>query len=273
MIKNSITYENLVKDFAERNIPITSPGFYDHPKFLLVEEKNASYLDNYAKFVHDRPRDASYDNFVQQTVPLVAEVYHKKLIEHGDPKANLSMPSLMSKALEELGIWNYVVKGSVTLDFPSASNLDTRYFWSVDNRSFTTAHTWLVAPPFYVVDITLKLQTLSEEESEHLTPIICSEANDIIQPEVEDVISPDACEKLKSHSLPRSEYFAVISPQTEKFINIIPSREVFSEETKIKFIPVAVSIPDLPFKQMTSIKFDGQTAYEIYENEIKGLIE
>jgi hypothetical protein len=273
MIKNSITYAEIKEDFENRNIPIDSPGFYDHPNFLLIEEKNASYLSNYAKFVNDRPREASYDEFVKKTVPLVAATYHEKLIAQDKMVTSVDISNLISKALDRIGIWNYVVKGSITVDFPSASDIAKRHFWSIDYDGFKTDIGWVVAPPFYVVDVTLKLQDFSKAETEHLVSINCAEANSIIEPDIEDIMTPDACSLLASHNLPQSKYFDVISPQTGHFIKVFPAREVLSGDTQIKYIPLSVSASDLPFEQMTSIKFDGQTGYEIFENEISNLIE
>lgn len=269
MIKNTITYEDLVTDFQNRNIPFDTPGFYDHPNFMLVEEKNASYLSNYAKFVHDRPREQAYDDYVKQAVPLLASIYHEKFMQHGGLKPDTDMAALISKTLEKMNIWNYVVKGSMTLNFPEESKLDTHHFWSLDHDGFTTAHVWLVAPPFYIVDVALPLHSFSEAETNYIPPLICAEGNDIIDPEIEDVISEGYCSHLQNINVPRSDYFAVISPQTEKFLRVFPSREVTSDKLKIKYIPVSVSAPDVPFEKMTAIRFDGQTAFDIYENEIK----
>lgn len=273
MIKKSITYTDLIEDFANRNIPIDTPGFYDHPNFMQVEEKNASYLSNYAKYVDYRPREQSYDDYVKYAVPLVAKIFHKKLIEHGGLKPDTSVVALISKTLEKMNIWNYIVKGSMTLNFPTESEIDTRYFWSLDHDGFKTAHVWLVVPPFYVVDVALSLHSFSEAETNYLEPFVCAEANKVIEAEIEDVISEGYCSHMRNINVPRSDYFTAISPQTEKFMNVFPAREVHSENTKIKYIPVSVSAPDVPFEQMTSIKFQGQTAFEIYENEIKGLVE
>ncbi|GJM04322.1 MAG: hypothetical protein DHS20C09_03130 [marine bacterium B5-7] len=272
MIKNSIKYEDLINDFEGRNIPFDTPGFYDHPNFMQVEEKNASYLSNYAKFVDDRPREQSYDDYVKHTVPSVAKIFSKKFIEHGDLKPDTSVVALVSKALEKMNIWNYVVRGSITLNFPAESGINTRYFFSLDHDGFKTAHVWLVVPPFYIVDITLSLHPFSEAETSYIAPLICAEENNIIEPEIEDVISEGYCAHLKNINVPRSDYFSVISPQTEKFLSVFPSREVISDELKIKYIPISVSAPDVPFEQMTAIRFAGQTASDIYENEIKGLL-
>ena len=269
MIKNSIKYEDLVTDFEKRKIPFDTPGFYDHPNFMQVEEKNASYLSNYAKFVHDRPREQSYNDFVKKMVPIVANTYHEKFMQHGGLKPDTDIAAMISKALEKMNIWNYVLKGSITLDFPAESGIDTRHFWSLDHDGFTTAHVWLVAPPFYVVDITLSLHSFSEAESNYIAAPVCAEANNIINPDIEDVISEGYCSHLQNINVPRSEYYAVISPQTEKFMNVFPSRQVTSDKLKIKYIPVSVSAPDVPFEQMTAIRFDGQTAFDIYENDIK----
>lgn len=273
MIKNSIKYEDLIKDFEKRDIPFDTPGFYDHPNFMQVEEKNASYLSNYAKFVDYRPREQSYDDYVKHAVPLVAKFFQSKFIEHGGLKPDTSVAALISKTLEKMNIWNYVVKGSMTLNFPAESKIDTRYYWSLDHDGFKTAHVWLVAPPFYVIDVALSLHTFSEVEADYLPPLICDRANNIVEAEIEDVISEGYCSHLQNINVPRSDYFAVISPQTEKFMNVFPAREVLSENTKIKYIPVSASAPDVPFEQMTSIRFQGHTAFELYENEIKGLVD
>lgn len=271
MIKNSVKYEDLIKDFESRNIPFDTPGFYDHPNFIQVEEKNASFLCNYAKFVHERPRQEEYDKFVQHSVPIVANTYQQKLIG-ANAKPDTSIPALISKALEKIGIWNYVVKGSLLIDFPHDSGIDTKHFWSIVESGFTTAHAWVVAPPFYVIDIILNLHNFTEDESDFIPDVIYSEASKIIKPEVEDIISPEACQKVKNHNLPRSEYFAVLSPQTEKFINIFPSRQVIADKIKINYIPVCEFAADLPFEQMRTPNFNGRTGHDIFENEIKQLI-
>ncbi len=273
MIKNSVTYEDIKQDFEKRNIPFETPGFYDHPNFLLIEEKNASYLSNYAKFVHERPRDESYNEFVKKTVPLIVNFYNDKHIGKDSNNSRTEFTNIISKALEKSGVWNYVVKGSVTIDFPDASGIPKHNFWSIDYDGYSAAHTWIVAPPFYVVDVSLNTQALSTEEAEHLMSTNCDEASKIIEPELEDILTPDACTLLASHKLKRSEYFGVISPQTEKFLAVFPSREVSFKDTKVKYFPLSVSAADMPFEQMTAMQFDEQTAYEIYENEVKKLVE
>ena len=273
MIKNSITYPDLLEDFTNRSIPVDVPGFYDHPNFIQVEEKNASYLSNYAKFVDYRPREQTYDEYVKDVVPMIAKIFHKKIIEHGSLKVDTSLVGLISKTLEKMNIWNYVVKGSMTLDFPVESQIDKRHFWSLDHDGFKTAHVWLVVPPFYVVDVAFLLHPFSETELKYVAPFVCADANQIIKAEIEDVISEGYCSHLQKINVPRLDYFAVISPQTEKFINVFPARGVLSSTTKIKYIPVSVSAPDVSFEQMTTIRFQGQTAFELYENVIKGLVE
>jgi hypothetical protein len=240
---------------------------------MKIEEKNASYLSNYAKFVHERPRDETYDGFVKKTAPLIINFYHDKYIGKDSSNSRTEFTNVISKALEKAGVWNYVVKGSVTIDFPDASDIPKHNFWSIDYDGYSAAHTWIVAPPFYVVDVSLKTHAFSAKEAEHLMPINCNEANNIIEAELEDILTPDACTLLASHKLKRSEYFGVISPQTEKFLAVFPSREVSFNDTKIKYFPLSVSAADLPFEQMSTIQFDGQTAFDLYENKIKKLIE
>lgn len=61
-------FSEIERDFLDRQIPIELPGFYDHPNFMAVERGNPNYLNNYARFVHDRRRTHAYDEHVRQTV-------------------------------------------------------------------------------------------------------------------------------------------------------------------------------------------------------------
>ena len=111
-------FAEIERDFLVRQIPLNSPGFYDHPSFMEVERGNPSYLNNYARFVHDRQRTPAYDEHVRQTVPIVARVFHEHLKANGRLGACVDISGVLSRALEMEGVWNFVVKGSLTIEFP-----------------------------------------------------------------------------------------------------------------------------------------------------------
>jgi hypothetical protein len=55
------------------------------------------------------------------------------------------MSIALSKIIEAEGYWNYIVKGSLSIDFPPEAKLKDRYFWSYDlGFKYAAAHAWLL---------------------------------------------------------------------------------------------------------------------------------
>ena len=263
------TFEKIKEDFLQRNIPIDVPGFYDHKNFLAVEQNNPEYLNNYARFVHDRPRTDDYNQLVKSKVPIIADAFHEKLKENGRLGACVDISGVISRALESEGIFNFVVKGSLTIDFPKKSTITRKYFWSVDRGDFTAAHAWVVAPPFYIVDVSVQLQPYTDGEAKYLPNLICSEGPIGPSGLLEDIVAPELLAYAIRMGVPTAKILDQVSPGTSKFIKVFPARSEKHESTALKYVPVAVTAPDLPFLEMVAIKFKGKTGYEIYEEEIK----
>ena len=262
------SFKKIREDFLQRNIPIERPGFYDHPKFMAVEKIYPEYLNNYARFVHYRQRSKDYDQLVKKKALIIAKIFHEKLKLNGRLGACIDISGLISRALEEEGIFNFVVKGSLTIDFPKKSKITRKYFWSVASGEFTAAHAWVVAPPLYVIDASVQLQPYSDDEAKHLPNLICSEAPKGPKGTLEDVVAPEVRAYALRMGIPATRVLDRVSPGTSAFMNIFPARVEVYENTTLKFVPVAVTAPDLPFKEMEAMNFNGKTGYEVYKEEI-----
>lgn len=257
------------RDFKARRIPLETPGFYDHPSFMEVEKLDPRYLNNYARFVHDRPRDPAYDEYVRQTVPIVARVFHEHLKANSRLGACVDISGVISRALEMEGIWNFVVKGSLTIEFPRKTKITPKFFWSVDSGHFTAAHAWVAAPPYYIVDVAIRLQPYSDGEEEYLPEVICSSADTLTAGTLEDVVSPEVRAYLTSMRIPKSQQLRAASPDTHNFMKAFPARLFRFGETAMKFVPVATTAPDTRFQDMHAMLFDGKTGYELYVSDVK----
>jgi len=272
MTKYIESFQEIQADFLRRGIPTDKPGFYDHPRFLDVEKYYPEYLNNYARFVYERPRDLTYDELVKKKVPVIAKHFHDKLKAHGRLGACVDISGLISRALEFEGIWNYVVKGSLTIEFPKKSRIVTKYFWSVDTGEFTAAHAWVVAPPLHIIDISIQLQPYSDGEEKYLPKIICSEAGLITKVNLEDIVSPEVRQYFTSIGVPKGRLLLAASPGTSQFIEVFPARLLEFHDTRMKFVPVAVTAPDAAFENMRAMLFGGKTGYEIYCQEIRNAL-
>jgi hypothetical protein len=258
----------LEKEFSARGIPFDRPGFYDHPAFLAAERDDPTFVKYYARYVHDRARTPDYDQNVRQVVPIVADVYHQALLQDGRLGACVDMSIILSRALEREGIWNYIVKGSLTTIYPAGGNIESHHYWSIDNGTFAAAHAWVAVPPLFVVDLTLRRQPLQPAEEEHLPPLVCDEASRIVQATLDDVVAPETQSRWTTQGMSPAEQLRARHPNEAEFMGVFPARELQFRDTILRYVPVAAGAPDLPFEDTTCILFSGRRGYEVYAKEV-----
>ena len=181
----------------------------------------------------------------------------------------MDIATVLSRILEREGIWNCVVKGSLTLKFPPAAKITPRYFWSIDEGNFTAAHAWVCAPPFYVVDVSVQLQPYAGREARYLPVLVCDEAKSLAEASVEDVVSPDARRFLNLNQLPKERRIHRASPEMAEFISRFPTRQLYHKGTSLMYVPVATGAPDVPFEEIGSIHLDGGAPYEFYKRTVQ----
>ncbi len=182
----------LEKRFTELGIDFTKIAFYDSLEFLQHEQVNPRFLEAYAEYVKEKKYSSEYFKRAAKEIPYIAKILNEELRKDGRLGACIDVSLVLGRILEREGFWNYLTKGSLTIDFPSESKIQTKYFWSVDNGDFESGHTWIVAPPFNVIDIALKRQVYKENEQDYLTNTILNTENNFTKVEEIDIISPVA---------------------------------------------------------------------------------
>ena len=83
---------------------------------------------------------------------------HAELVGYERLCACVDISEILFQLLEQEKIWSCCIKGSLTITFPRKAGIDTTYFWSVDHGNFVAGHAWLSAPPYKVVDISVRQQ-------------------------------------------------------------------------------------------------------------------
>lgn len=148
--------------FGNRRISPDQVGFYNDPTFLAAERVDPAFLEFYGAWVRARSRDAAYDGHVRRIVPKIAEIIADEIIRDGQLGVCIDASMMLTKMFEIEGVWCYAAKGSLTVSAPDLG--EPTHFWMIDDEP-AAGHVWVVAPPFEIVDVTLKGQLWQRGEA------------------------------------------------------------------------------------------------------------
>lgn len=234
-------------------IDTTRFGFYDQRPFLDAESRDANFLEQYALWVQTRPRSAEYEARVRSIVPHLAE-FLADLFENADMRRScVHVSSMMPRILDRLGVWSFGLKGSMIAEV--ARNDLWRGQPMCDIPDFDGAelgHAWVVAPPFLVVDGTIRLQNpVGDPMNAFVPPIVAVEDAPLIKPTVDDVVSAELQERYRQpDGRLDTQLHHRLAPQLKAFGNAFPSREVRFGDLTLRYVPVAVRVSDVGLEEI-----------------------
>ncbi len=268
-------FDKLRDDFHSHSIPTTDPGFCDHEAFLRIEQSQSpEYLNNYAAFVARQHYDDDYLIRAAQTIESLAGLLHAELVNHSRLGACVDIAGILGRMLEREGIWNCLIKGSLTVDFPKGTGLDTEYFWSVDEGDFVAGHSWVYAPPFTVVDISVKQQRFADAKREYVPDMIISRDTTLVDVDANDYLSPLVRHTMNAQGIPEARHLQMGVQFVPAIVSCFPAiQEVGPGGSQLKYAPAAIHAPDGTFEIMTNMTFDGLTPFELYTTKIRPAIE
>src|SRR6185312_6260471 len=197
--------------FADLGVATERPGFYDDPELVKLELEGEDMLSFYARFVSLRDYSRDCLDKARAKITAGANKLYELLRSDGRLGACIDVSMSFSRMLDEVGIWNYAVKGSLGLAFPVDSQEGPFHFWPIDEpdgsgREF--GHKWIVAPPFQVIDLTLKLQDYPRPLARLLPDHVMFEQAKVIKPGYEDILCPTAFrEAIREGSTPERAVF------------------------------------------------------------------
>jgi hypothetical protein len=246
-------FEELDEALAGAGIDVSAFGFYDQEEFLELEKAAPRALELYARWVLGRPRDAEYDAHVRATVPRLARLVERRLGTEGCVGACLNVATMMARMLDRLKVWSFAVQGSLTVELPSRPAVGRRYFPEcdlLDHEDNIVGHGWLVAPPFIVVDSTLKHQRwvdLHPAIAACLPDVVAAEKGNVVRPRWFDVVSDALIEK---YNVPRAALTPQLPYQFKHDLahieKLLPGRDIRQGELSLRYIPGAVKISEVP---------------------------
>ena len=225
--------------FIRIGVTELKPGFYDDPAFMAAERINPSLLNEYAEYCLEISKDAAYLSRARGVVQRVVAFLYPLTV--ADNSAGQCMPTslLVSRFLEAEGIWNFVVKGGVIVWFPG---LAPKVMEPQDAKGGTYGHSWVVAPPFEIVDLTISRQHYAPDQQREIDGYLLSEL-----------------------AAPEDPY---PFPQGEPEITIRSRFRPIKTElgyVSISYVPYGIGGPEESFETMRKPILRGLSPFELYK--------
>ncbi|WP_339547220.1 hypothetical protein [Pseudomonas sp. RA_35y_Pfl2_P32] len=272
-LSNNALEQQLEKLFHKDEIDFGKPGFYDEPNFLKNEERDPRYLENYARYVEARAYDTNYLTEAKRKIEIAVQVLFSAVKKDGRLGACVDVSGMLGRMLDRLGIWNYVATTTLTIDFPASADRPPQHFWTFDVRSFTAAHAIVVAPPFYVVDVTAALQAYERPVLNFLPNFIVSETFTSASWKPEDLMNHQMLRSIPLQFGNFNNFLKRTNPQMLSVMNALPARQVSHGETTLRYVIVAVGGTIEPLEGVVGYKPCGRTALTIFDQDILPLVE
>lgn len=119
-LSNPRTALELEEWFRKRGIDPSQPGIHDLPEFLSVEAQVPTALNMVARLVESRIYSAEELQQAERKILVAAEAIAQHVDQDGRLGQCVVASSVLSRCLDELGVWNYTAKSSLTIRFPPA---------------------------------------------------------------------------------------------------------------------------------------------------------
>lgn len=226
-LTNLKTQVALEKEFSKLGIDYSKPGFHDSKPFLLAEAKEDSFIDRYAAYVEAREYSEEELMEAQRKIEIASAVVSEAVEQGGQNGLCVVASGVLSRILDELGVWNYCAKSTLSITFPPAASVDRQFFYAIDYGQFTAPHAFVVAPPFVVVDTTLRAQDYAEKSMNQALPAMVAQRKFVpYQWKDEDIAAPRVMSYLNAQRTSVRRHLELQNPQMIKIMRSIPGRRV-----------------------------------------------
>jgi hypothetical protein len=269
-------FERLDAELKGHGIDTTQFGFYDQQTFLAREAEDNTFLEKYAQWVGLRPRDEAYDQHVRRVVPRLAEIVARALRKDGMQGGCVAASGMLTRMLDRLGVWNFGVAGSLILEVEKAKLW--RGLQSVDDEDFPDAalgHSWVIAPPYRVVDAAIALQRWTGDPMGDYVPLhlVIETGTKVVRPAVGDVVSARvrARYEMRDGRCDRELHYR-LQPRLRAVGRDFPALETFSGDLRLRYVPVAVRQTDVPLELINTASGIGRPAIEIWRDDVAPML-
>lgn len=238
------------------------PGFYDDPVFVKAEESDRQLLDAYAKHVLGLKHSTEYLTKARNAVKSVSEFLMVELRKDGRLGACRDLSGVVSRFLEREGVWNFLVKGNVFITFDNQTKLKP---YRMETVGADPGHSWLIAPPFKVVDLTIEHQKYRHGEAKYLpAPILSEDASSAVPTAAE--VEPEFAEHFAANyrRAPSLEDLREIAPVMVDRVGWLGAQIVRLPKATLKYVAHSVTAPDAPLEEVTNLVLSKRYPKELW---------
>lgn len=226
-LTNTQILEQVQHTLSRQRISFESPGFHDSPAFLAAERADSTFIYNLARFVEARRYSVEELNTAAAKIEIAAEAVRAAVQADGRPGLCVTASGILSRMLDALGIWNYCAKSTLTIRFPPDVSRSPRFFYAIDEGNFESPHSIVVAPPYTVIDLTVKHQAYDKAAmSTYLPQIVMSRSFNAYSWHPEDIVAPNVRPLRMKNRNELERFLSINSPQMHRTMNALPAREV-----------------------------------------------
>lgn len=270
-LSNQTSQRQLEEWFVRRDIDPSSPGLHDSAAFLCAERQDPKALNMVARLVEARTYSSEYLLAAEKKVLVAADAVCRRVARDGRPGLCVVASGILSRILDELGVWNYTAKSNLAIYFPQKVSKEPRYFYSIDFGRFTAPHAIVVAPPFTVADITVKYQAYDNIAMAQALPNMAM-VKEFRQYRLSpaELISPEVREVLSMQGMSIERFLDRDKPDMLELMKYLPAREATFGESRLGYGLVAVGGYQEPLHELhaQNCSIDGMTPIEIYEYDV-----
>lgn len=265
---NESKAKKLQSKFAKQGIDCEMPGFCDSEAFLKAERNDPKIMEDYAKYIEARAYSDAYLADAGRKIAHVAETVRRAIEADGREGACVDASGMLGRMLDKLGIWNYVAKSTLTISYPDAARIPKSYFWALDEGEFASPHAVVIAPPFGVIDVTVRYQMYSGRHKDYLPHSVVADQVQVVGWEPDDIANEDLRGYLAARRIPFAGFLKRERPHMVAIMKELPARQVEINGTSLKYVVVAIGGTVEQLEDIAGYRPSGRTAMEIFQSEV-----
>ncbi len=259
---------DLEKRFRKLGVKSFKPGFYDDQAFMEAERSNPKLLEEYAKYVSRRPNTDIYEANTRDIVSRLLNIIDEATANA--PRGSCrDSAAVLSRMLDRLGVWNFTVQGSFNIAVDGMGDEGRRFLWfddELDPGAGVRGHQWVVAPPYRILDASVRWQGWKDHVSAAISGPIATEEASSTKIRAVDVYPEKVLFEAKVlHGLSEAELLKHYRPDVKEFYGIVPPLTFRRGAVEYRYIPVGITASEEPLEDIAGTTLRPK---EIWDNVV-----
>ncbi|MBA9846600.1 hypothetical protein DEE93_16790 [Ralstonia pickettii] len=227
-------------------------------------------MNHVARLVEARSYSPDELKHAEHRILVAANAIANRVARDGRPGLCVTASSVLSRILDELHVWNYTAKSNLTIHFPHSVSAKPRYFFSYDQGSFIAPHAVVVAPPFAVVDVTVKYQAYDKPAmSAYLPEVAATKDFRPYKVNPDELASPETRAHLSQLGMTVEAFMARMKSSTVELMKQLPPREIKLAGGRLGYAVMGVAGYQEQLRDLSSnAMIDGMLPMEIFEKDV-----